>query len=317
LATHREPLLSCIRLTDLPTPSVLELLKLESRLWTERLRWDAGELVDALGLAARARLLPGAAVLRGGHAVAYLSWHVGRGVFRPCSVFIREEAGPEAVELLVQACVDAAAGLDLPIETQLSAFDAQEELDEAFRGRGVHVERRQWLGLDLRVGADSPDRGEAGAPALFPLMQADLPDCAALLVRSHHGGIEARINAAFRDEGAALQYLEEVHRGPGCGRLLPEASLKLVDEHGIQAFCLGTAVSEGVAHLPQVVASPDRQGQGLAGRLLSAQRRSLQAGGFKELTLSVSRANERAAGWYRRLGFRELAPLSAYVPVES
>ena len=72
------------------------------------------------------------------------------------------------------------------------------------------------------------------------------------------------------------------------------------------------AIGDDTMHLPQVAVHPAAQGRGL-GRALLARAATVAAGaGRVRLTLSVSCGNLRAAGWYGRLGFEELARFSAY-----
>lgn len=308
MATREQPLLRACRLSAAPVAGILSLIEEERRTWKQRLLWDPVELGEALELSASARLLAGSAVLHGPEPIAYLSAHVTGEVFRPCSVRIRPDAPPETARMLVDAALALPEARSRRLEAQLSAFEQQDALDEAFRAAGVGVVARQWLGGPL------PEDPAAQEPVtgLRPWSADLLEACAEALSEAHRGGVEALINASFREARAAAAYLRDVVRGPGCGHFLPWASSIVERDGRVEGFCLVTTVAPGVAHLPQVAVRPDVQGQGLGAALIGRARQVARAEGCRRMTLSVSLENERARSWYERAGFRPLARLSAY-----
>ena len=308
MATRQQPSLRACRLADAPLPDLLGLIAEERRDWRQRLLWDPRELGDALEMAASARLLPGVAVLDGGRAVAYASVHASGASYRPCSVRLRRQAPPESAQVLVEALLALPEAEERRLEAQLTAFEWQDALDEAFAARGVGVARRRWLHASLasEEGTDSPHA------AVRPWSGELLEACADLLAAAHAGGVEARINASFEDPSSSAGYLREVVRGPGCGHLLPWASSVAVLGGRVAGFCLVTTVSPGVAHVPQVAVHPRHQGRGLGDALLGRARRCAAAEGCHRVTLSVSEENQRAGRWYEARGFQELERFSAY-----
>ncbi len=307
MATREQPLVRPCRLSAAPVSGVLDLISEEREVWKRRLLWDSSELAEALEAAASARLLAGSAVLVGRNPVAYLSAHVSPEVFRPCSVYIRPEAPPETAQLLVETALELPEVQGRQLEAQLTVFEHQEALDAAFASCGVGVVAREWLGASLR--AELP---EVASDLIRPWASEHLEGCASALAEAHQGGIEARINSAFRSREAAATYLRDLVRGPGCGYFQPWASSVAVEDGRVVGFGLVTTVAPGVAHLPQVAVSPGAQGRGLGAALFQRAWSAARREGCRRMTLSVSLENERARSWYQRLGFRPLARLSAY-----
>ena len=133
-----------------------------------------------------------------------------------------------------------------------------------------------------------------------------------MLVAAHAGGVEARINQAFRTEHAAVAYLREVVESGGCGPVQDDASTVVTLRGRIVGFCIATTTAPGVGHVPQIALDPGLQGRGLGSVLLGHALESLVADGCGRVTLSVSRSNGRASAWYRRVGFRPLLPFASY-----
>jgi ribosomal protein S18 acetylase RimI-like enzyme len=307
VATREQPLLRACRLSAAPVAGVLELIAEERQDWKQRLSWDPSDLGEALELAASARMLVGAAVLRGRRPVAYLSAHVSKDTLRPCSLRIRPDAPPETARVLVDAALGLSEAAGRQVEAQLTAFEHQEALDAAFAARGAGVVAREWLSAAL-VG----ELPEGPARSVRPWSSDHLEACAEALSEAHEGGVEALINSAFRSPEAATTYLKDVVRGPGCGYFQPWASSLVVENGRVLGFCLVTTVAPGVAHLPQVAVRPEAQGRGLGAALLDRAWRAARAEGCRRMTLSVSLENQRARSWYVRRGFSRLAALSAY-----
>lgn len=308
VATRPESVLEVVPMTRVAVGPLLQLFAEERARWLSGLLWDASELGEAVDIAARAHLLPGHVVLLAGRPVAHLLVHVGPEVIRPCGVHVRPATPTAAVHALVDTALDALPE-DRRLEAQLTAFEHQPALDDAFRARGVQVTPRTWLVGRL----DELARRASASPGLADLQPGWPEALAPVLVASHAATVEARINAAFRTVEDARDYLEELGRGVGCGRLLGACCRVALGSGGaVEGFCLVTSVGPGVAHVPQVAVAPRAQGRGLGRLLLSSVARELAARGFSRVTLSVSLENVRAREWYERWGFTTLAPLSAY-----
>ena len=120
--------------------------------------------------------------------------------------------------------------------------------------------------------------------------------------------LDAALAALTGDTGAASFDANDV-RGPGAAFMLAR------DAHGAAVGCGALRALDGAAPLPvgelkRMYAQP---GSGAGAYLLAAlERRALECG-YRALWLSTRRVNTRALDFYRRHGYREVAPYGRYV----
>jgi ribosomal protein S18 acetylase RimI-like enzyme len=305
MATRKAALVQAIPLHEVPAPRLRELLDAERVAWLERLHWNSGEAADLTARAIGRGLLGGAALRQGGAYLAYLGLQPSRYVSRLCGAWVPEDLdAAQAAALVAEAmrCVPETSR----VEGQVAAFDAQDALDHGFGASGLHVEPRAYLERALPMGLGP-------APTFPPLRTEHLQPCARVLVEAHRGGVEARINTAFGGVRSATEYLADLLASHGCGEPVAGACLVAVRDGAVVGFCLGTTITTAVGHVPQIAVDPSAQGCGVGRDLLIAGLHALAASGHRSVTLSVSLANERAASWYARAGFRQLTRFSAYI----
>ena len=291
------------------------LFELERAAWRDVLGWDAAASTKTLTAAVEWGVLRGAALCLAGRPLGYLVLQPGFAETRLCGVYLPTEAASAAPALVRQALAEAPRTSRL--EGQLLAFATQTELDLAFGRLGIGVECRDFLEYQPSLGGSlhSVLPGPVvmtPRPRLSSLDTHDLEACAQVLVAAHAGGVEARINQAFRTVSAALAYLREVVDVGGCGPLQQDASAVVSLRGRVVGFCIATTTGPGVGHVPQIALDPAVQGRGLGSVLLGHALESLVADGCRRVTLSVSRSNGRASAWYRRVGFRPLLPFASY-----
>lgn len=302
-----------VAMGEMPQAVVRQLFERERQGWLDRLLWDTADAADTAASAVASHLLDGAALRRSGRWEGFVAVQPGRPLARLCSGWLSPSVSDsEASTLVEQSLRRLPRGVR--VEGQLVAFEAQPAFDRGFDDHGFQREDRDYLVADLDARILEATEGDAVLDGLrlHPLSALLLSDCAGVLVAAHRGGVEARINAAFRTERGAQEYLQEIVEGDGCGKTVPDASLAAVRDGRVEGFCLGTFVSAGVGHVPQVAVSPSAQGRGLGALLLGQSMRVMQRHGARRVTLSVSVRNERAGGWYARLGFAQATRFSAY-----
>lgn len=301
-------------LSEVPHSDLLELFERERQGWLDRLLWDTLDGADLALSAVSSRIMDGAALRRGARWDGFVSVQPSRPLTRLCGGWMHASVtASEAIALVRGALRRVPARAR--IEGQLVAFETQALFDVAFAAAGFSREPREYLVADLDAAALPPlprDRPDAGEHRLLSVDALLLPDCARVLVDAHRGSVEAVINAAFRSERGAREYLQDIVANMGCGQAIPEGCLAAVRGGIVEGFCMATMISPGIGHVPQVAVSPAAQGLGLGSTLLSASQRALVRRGARRVTLSVSVANGRAAGWYGRLGFRPATRFSAY-----
>ena len=76
---------------------------------------------------------------------------------------------------------------------------------------------------------------------------------------------------------------------------------------------LTTTIDPRTAHIAQVAVSPDAQGQGMGGRLVSWASAMAHVAGYERITLLVAARNHAANALYARLGFSQTALFLAAV----
>ena len=298
-----------VALGSLPAPVVRELFEHERLTWLDRLLWDTRDAADLAASAVETHLIDGAALRHGTHWYGFLAVQPGRPLSRLCGGWLDDgTSSADAGRLVAESLKRLPRGTR--VEGQIIAFASQSAFDGAFRRHGFATEPRAYLVADL---PPSPARsGSATDVRLLPVDALLVSDCARVLVAAHRGGIEARINASFRTERGSGEYLGDILGGQGCGEVVGESSLAAVRDGRVVGFCLGTLISPGVGHIPQIAVEPSAQGSGLGALLLGSTFRALGRRGARRVTLSVSTANERAADWYARLGFVPATRFCAY-----
>lgn len=79
------------------------------------------------------------------------------------------------------------------------------------------------------------------------------------------------------------------------------------------AFALfGFVAADDVAHLLKICVHPSERGSGLAQVFWQGCQEQLMAGGAKSIYLEVELPNERAIGFYKKLGFVSLRTIKRY-----
>ena len=310
MATRARSARDVVPLSSVPEVELRRLLGDERNAWRDRLGWEAPEPIELAVQAIACGVLDGAALNAGGSACGYVACQPSAALVRLCGVRL-DPGVTEADAFALAAAIVASAPASARIEGQLTAFEAQPALDAAFRHLGFTVESRQYLRRALPL--PSPSRAERERPGQGAVLRlaspGDLMDCARVLVEAHDGGVEARINQAFRTESGAHTYLCEVSDGPAG---TAAASRVAIWRGRIAGFCLATVISPGMGHVPQIAVHPSAQGTGLGGRLLRRALGALARQGCERVSLSVSLGNPRAAEWYRRQGFEPVTRFSSY-----
>jgi GNAT superfamily N-acetyltransferase len=296
-----------IGLASLSPVVVRQLFERERRTWLERLLWDTRDAADLAASAVGSHVIDGAALRRGTRWQGFVAVQPGRPLARLCGGWLENDVTAGDASLLVGEALRRLTRSSR-VEGQLVAFGEQDVFDAGFREHGFATEPRDYLIAEL---TDSQPR-HADVARLMPVDSLLVSDCARVLVSAHRGGVEARINASFRTERGANEYLGDILAGQGCGEVAPEACIAAVHDGRVRGFCLATIISEGVGHVPQIAVEPSAQGEGLGHALLSASFRALRRRNAGRVTLSVSSANVRAARWYSRLGFQPATRFTAY-----
>ena len=306
MASPRPARLDVVPVERLPAERLRELFDSEREAWRHRLGWECAASAPAMTRAVEWGVVRGAALLDGGDAVGMLVHQASASITRFCGAVLPPRHAHAAASLLDASL--AAIPSHVRIEGQLTAFEAQEAVDAAFRERGFCVEPRDFLSLEGPLaGGDAPP-----GVALGQLDASDLTACGQLLVEAHAGSVEAVINDVFRTETAAVGYLRDLVDTRGCGTVDAQASAVARQRGRVIGLCVASWTSMATGHVPQIAVAPGAQGRGVGRLLLARAVERLRAGGAGRVTLSTTRSNVRASSWYAALGFRPLTTFAAY-----
>jgi ribosomal protein S18 acetylase RimI-like enzyme len=327
---------SLIDLRDLTVDHLSELIEEETASWSRELDWDFRASADLVRRFVQLRSLNGLALVAGGVIAGY-SYYVaeeGKGLIG--DFYMREAfrtADREAS--LLHAVLDAMWRTPgtRRVEAQLMMLSAYsprpalrggltrspappeiEQLNRAMPyARWFHTYRRQFLEAPLALARDLPAR-ETGA-AFGPWTDGWHDEAAQLIAHSYRGHVDSQINDQYRSTTGARRFLVNIVQYPGCGAFFAPASFVAWDRRS-RAMCgisLASLVAPEVGHITQICVAPEYQGQGIGYELLRKSLLALAAHGCRDVSLTVTSANESALRLYREMGFIPRREFSAYV----
>jgi ribosomal protein S18 acetylase RimI-like enzyme len=295
------------------------LLAEESRVWSERLRWDyrssANLLLDYLD----SHVLPGYVAIERDRLCGYVFC-----VYEQAKAVIGDVYGapslcadPHKVEArLIYHLLELlqnSPGIDR-IETQL-LLHTHGEHAAAFTDTGFEVYERLFMELELAALENAPT-SRTRIPEGMELRawrDTDFPAAGRLISLAYQGHLDARINDQYQTTAGSMRFLQNIVRFPGCGIFDAESSRVLVkrpdtrfgvaSQDEIAAMLLCSRVGEDTAHVTQICVAPAYRRRGLGAMLMRESGRRLRQTGLAALTLTVTAENTSAIDLYRSLGF--------------
>lgn len=294
------------------------LLRKESAVWAERMRWDYHGSAEMILRYVDSKILPGYAAIENGEIVGY-SFFVYEGHKGVIGDLFAVSDDPERVpairaELLkhVLETMQQTPGIHR-IEAQLLVHESG-TLAAPFRAEGFRSYPRIFMQLSLRDWRPE----SLPLPPQFEIRkwaEADFQPASQVITASYTGHIDSQINDQYRSAAGSMRFLNNVVRFPGCGQFDPLASLTLVDRstNQIAGLLLCSLVRGDVGHVTQVCVLPQYRGRRLGEALIARAAQSLQQRGASELSLTVTEANSRAVELYERLGFVKTKVFDAFV----
>jgi ribosomal protein S18 acetylase RimI-like enzyme len=294
------------------------LLRKESAVWAERMRWDYHGSAEMILRYVDSKILPGYAAIENGEIVGYafFVYEGHKGVIGDLFAVSNDPERARAIrsELLkhVLETMQQTPGIHR-IEAQLLVHESG-TLAAPFRAEGFRSYPRIFMQLSLR----------GWQPEAMPLppqfeirkwAEADFQPAAQVITASYAGHIDSQINDQYRSAAGSMRFLNNVVRFPGCGQFDPHASLTLVDKAADQTagLLLCSLVRGDVGHVTQICVLPQHRSRRLGEALIVRAAQSLQQRGASELSLTVTEANTRAVELYKRLGFVKTKVFDAFV----
>jgi len=308
--------------------SLRPLLEEESRVWSDRLRWDYRASADLLLQYLDSRVLPGFVAVERGRVSGYVFcvYEDRKGVIGDVFAVSTSPRGVPAAEMesrLLQHLIDLlqnSPGIER-IESQLLLHPHAQHA-EIFRRAGFELYCRLFMECDLDADPSlaglAPADAVAQLPAdcrLRPWEDSDFTSAGRLISAAYENHLDSHINEQYRSVAGSLRFLHNIVRFPGCGVFDPRASW-VIDRQGsdeLVGLLLCSTVREDVGHVTQICVAREYRGQGLGRLLIQRCTASLRSRGFHALTLTVTEQNTTAVALYRSTGFVDRHSFDAMV----
>jgi ribosomal protein S18 acetylase RimI-like enzyme len=292
------------------------LLEEERMRWRTLLHWDFTPSAELVSRYVGMQALDGFALLDGDEAVGYTYWVAEAHKGLVGDLYVRDAWRTPGNENLLLA---AALG-QLRRSPWIRRVEAQ-LLQLSARGSQVAP-----AGLRPRVFQRlfmmAPATGTSGhrAVKLEPELRLEnwstrwLDESAELIADVYRGHVDSEINDQYHSVSGARRFLQNIVQYPGCGHFSGACSWVALDDAGrARGLSLSTMVSPEAGHIAQICLSRELQGLGAGYELLRRSMESLERAGAKEVSLTVTSANDHAIRLYERFGFRAIYQFEALV----
>jgi ribosomal protein S18 acetylase RimI-like enzyme len=295
------------------------LLEDERQLWSRLLSWDYSGSAEMILRYVDAKILPGYAAVDRGRVFGYSFFvyegskgvigdlYVTNGNRLPNSREVELKLLTHVIETLQQS-----PGIHR-VEAQLLAHDAN-SVSRPFLDTGFQRHPRLFMTLDL---------GKAAAEKVLthpeveirPWTDGDYQPSAAVITAAYRNHVDAQINDQYHTLSGSLRFLNNVVRFPGCGVFDADSSFVALDRRAksLIGLILCSRVRADVGHVTQVCILPEYRSRGIGESLMAATESNLRKRNFALLSLTVTDANARAVGLYRRLHFDLKKVFDAFV----
>jgi ribosomal protein S18 acetylase RimI-like enzyme len=309
--------LEILDLRHFSASSLRPVLEEESRLWSERLRWDYRSSADLLLQYLDSRVLPGYVAVENGRILGYAFCVYEDHKAIIGDVFSLSGASSEVEGHLLRHLVELlqhSPGIDR-VECQLLLHPHGLHA-EIFKQSGFKLYRRLFRELDL----SQLEMPSARSPlphgiSLSSWRENDFHPAGYLIADAYDGHLDSFINDQYRSVGGSLRFLHNIVRFPGCGLFDPPSSRTLTRtvDGSLAGVLLCSRVRDDVGHVTQVCVAKKQRRLGLGLRLIEECAQNLRGRGFRGLTLTVTEENANAVELYRRVGFVEKHSFDAMV----
>jgi ribosomal protein S18 acetylase RimI-like enzyme len=296
--------LRCVDWRALSAEDVHPLLAHERAAWRRELAWDIREAWRPVEVARAAGTLPGFVALDERGRIRGWTWFVDGDRTRQVGAIVADTH--EGTRALVAALTDGQHA-PAPRRQIFSVRTAAPDLAVALSGRDFRLTSYRYLCRDFEPGHRAARTTSPRAARFRMWRHDDVSAFADLCARAYADTTDVR---AFAPAGTAaewLAYARGLVETPGCGRLIPEATLVCAADDRLVAAVLTTDLGLGTAHIAQIAVDPSMRGAGVGRSLLTSARAVAARQGFQRLTLLVAGSNVRACRLYARAGLEPRA----------
>jgi ribosomal protein S18 acetylase RimI-like enzyme len=308
-------------LRSIPASRIRGLLDEETRNWRSRLHWDFTGSAELVTRYINMRALDGLALVSGSELAGYCYWVQEEHKALLGDLYVRDLwRTPQLESQLLNQAIDALRhSASLPalsvrrVESQLMQLGDPDELvweldNEPQRfPRVFMLAPLERLSRYRAIGFGEEVRIFHWGPVWFD-------STAALIARVYREHVDSQINDQYHSASGAERFLRNIVNYPGCGSFQHEASFVALAPSGEVLGCvIATRVAPETGHIAQLCASTDWLGRGLGYELLRRSMLALQAGGCREVSLTVTESNQQALRLYARMGFHSIHRFQALV----
>jgi ribosomal protein S18 acetylase RimI-like enzyme len=308
-------------LRTIPASRIRSLLDEETRNWRSRLHWDFTGSAELVTRYVNMRALDGLALVCGSEIAGYCYWVLEEHKALLGDLYVRDLWRTPQVEsqILNQAIETLRSSASLPalsvrrVESQLMQLGAPDALVWQPRNAPERFPRVFMLApLERLSRFRALTFGEAAR--IFHWGPIWFDSTAELIASVYHDHVDSRINDQYNSAGGAERFLRNIVNYPGCGSFQHEASFVALAPSGEVLGCvIATRVAPETGHIAQLCTSRDWLGRGLGYELLRRSMLALQAGGCREVSLTVTESNRQAQRLYTRMSFRSIHRFQALV----
>ncbi|MBV8843004.1 MAG: GNAT family N-acetyltransferase [Bryobacterales bacterium] len=305
-----------VDLHELASGHLDPLLEEESTAWQQELDWDLRPSADLVRRFMQLRSLNGFAVVNGGGVAGYSYYVVEEGKGLIGDFYVGSAFRSRYTELrLLETILDSMwriPGLRR-IEAQLMMLRHGPDASSKY-ARWFEAFPRLFLDLPLPAVRSLHARDPQGV-AFAPWTENWRDEAARLIALSYKGHVDSRINDQYQSQAGAHRFLVNIVQYLGCGAFFSPASFVAWDraQRTMCGLSLGSLVAPEVGHITQICVGPSHKGRGIGYELLRRSLTAFAAHGCRNVSLTVTTANNSAVRVYESMGFRRRREFSAYV----
>ncbi len=290
-------------------PMLRSVLEAEGELWKQRLHWDYRASARLLMQYLDNRMLPGYAAVDGGQVTGYVFcvYEETKAVIGDVFAMSADRAAARAIEEtllrhLLELLVNSPQ-VDR-IESQLLVHPSGTHA-AAFREAGFQIFVRQFMVQPLKSLWSAPQINLSADLDLRPWRDEDLTPAARLICDAYRDHPDSMINDQYRSVHGSLRFLNNIVRYSGCGAFSGPVSHVIVHRatREFVGLVLGSRVSPESGHITQVCVHPAYRRRGMARMLLSVAAFQFLRQGAREISLTVTQANQQAIELYMAEGY--------------
>jgi ribosomal protein S18 acetylase RimI-like enzyme len=290
------------------------LLESEGEVWRGRLHWDYGTSARLLLQYLDSRMLPGYAALENGRLTGYAFCVYEETKAVIGDVFaIEGEQDSNGSQSAVQPSHEIEDRLLIHlfetlqhspqvdrIESQLLLHPSGEH-SGIFREAGFTLYRRLFMVQELPAVRSGLLQDLPHDVELRPWRDDDLSIAGRLISEAYADHPDSLINDQYRSAHGSMRFLHNIVRYSGCGTFVPQVSYVICDRmtREMVGLVLGSRVSADSGHITQLCVKPRYRRHGLARALLTMASAGFSRMGMKEVSLTVTEANQRAIELYK------------------